>query len=99
MAFVRIGSNRRIMSQPLDTNSALQQINAWTQRTNVWTPEPRARFAALFDELANETQATGNLITDVYLAALAREHGLTVISTDADFARFSNLKWLNPLSG
>jgi len=31
------------------------------------------------------------------LAALAIEHGLTIHSTDTDFARFSGLRWTNPL--
>jgi predicted nucleic acid-binding protein len=31
------------------------------------------------------------------LAALAIEHGLTLYSTDTDFARFSGLRWTNPL--
>ena len=97
MAFVRIATNRRIMGQPLSTDDALEQIGEWTRRSNVWMPEPGDRFAELFNELASETQASGNLITDTYLAALAREHGLTVVSTDADFARFPQLKWLNPL--
>jgi len=38
-----------------------------------------------------------NLIPDAYLAALAIEHGLTLCSTDGDFARFPGLMWLNPL--
>lgn len=96
MAFVRISTNRRIMSQPLDISDALDQIRRWTQRSNVWMPEPRARFSDVFSALVSETGATGNLITDAYLAALGREHGLTVVSTDADFARFSNLDWFNP---
>ncbi len=33
-----------------------------------------------------------------HLAALAIEHGLTLCSTDGDFARFPRLKWLNPLA-
>jgi predicted nucleic acid-binding protein len=32
------------------------------------------------------------------LAALALEHGLTVASTDGDFARFEGLSWMNPLA-
>jgi len=32
------------------------------------------------------------------LAALAVEHGLTLYSTDTDFARFRELRWENPLS-
>jgi predicted nucleic acid-binding protein len=31
------------------------------------------------------------------IAALAIEHGATLYSTDRDFARFSSLKWRNPL--
>jgi uncharacterized protein len=34
------------------------------------------------------------------LAALAIEHGLTLCSTDTDFARFrEELRWENPLIG
>jgi predicted nucleic acid-binding protein len=32
-----------------------------------------------------------------HLAALAVEHGLTLCSTDGDFARFRSLRWLNPI--
>ena len=32
------------------------------------------------------------------VAALAIEHGLTLCSADGDFARFPELKWLNPLA-
>lgn len=39
-----------------------------------------------------------NLIHDAHLAALAIEHGLTVCSSDGDFARFPDLRWLNPLA-
>jgi predicted nucleic acid-binding protein len=40
----------------------------------------------------------GNLIPDAHLAALAIQHGLTVCSADTDFARFSEIRWLNPLA-
>jgi len=35
---------------------------------------------------------------DAQLAALAVEHGLTLCSADTDFARFTDLRWANPLS-
>ena len=38
------------------------------------------------------------IITDAHLAALAIEHGLTLNSTDGDFARFPGLNWRNPLA-
>ena len=40
---------------------------------------------------------SGNLVTDAQLAAVALEHGLTVYSADADFARFPEVDWVNPL--
>jgi len=41
--------------------------------------------------------ATGNLVSDAHLAALAIEHRLILCSTDNDFSNFSQLHWLNPL--
>jgi uncharacterized protein len=46
--------------------------------------------------MLNDGQAVANLVTDAHIAALALEHGCVVASTDADFARFPNLKWINP---
>jgi len=43
-------------------------------------------------------QLRGNLVSDVHLAALAIEHGLTVCSADTDFARFREIQWVNPLA-
>jgi predicted nucleic acid-binding protein len=39
----------------------------------------------------------GNLVPDAALTALAIEHGVTLASTDTDFARFRGLRWENPL--
>lgn len=98
MAFMRISTNGRVFARPLNPVQALAQIGEWTLRSNVWQPEPSERFAEIFSEVARNSQATGNLVTDAYLAALAREHGLTVVSTDSDFARFAAVRWMNPLS-
>jgi predicted nucleic acid-binding protein len=40
-----------------------------------------------------------NLVPDAHLAALAVEHGLVLTSTDGGFARFSGLRFENPLAG
>jgi predicted nucleic acid-binding protein len=42
--------------------------------------------------------ATGNLVSDAHLAALAVEHNSILASTDADFARFRGLRWRNPIA-
>jgi predicted nucleic acid-binding protein len=40
----------------------------------------------------------GNLSTDAHLAALAIENDAELCSTDADFSRFSGLRWVNPVT-
>lgn len=35
---------------------------------------------------------------EIWLSALALEHGLAVCSADSDFARFDEVRWSNPLS-
>jgi len=40
----------------------------------------------------------GPLVTDAQLAALAIDHGVALVSSDADFARFAGLRWINPLT-
>jgi predicted nucleic acid-binding protein len=47
--------------------------------------------------LLAQSGVRGDLVPDAHLAALAIEHGLTLCSTDGDFARFPGLRWLNPL--
>jgi predicted nucleic acid-binding protein len=51
-----------------------------------------------FQQMLRDGNATGNLVTDAHLAAVALEHNCELYSTDADFARFPGLKWRNPLT-
>jgi hypothetical protein len=97
-AFVRISTNRRVLDEPLSVAGAAAQVRQWTGRRNVWMPAPGPRFASVFPQLLEDSQASGNLVTDAWLAALALEHGLTVVSSDADFARFAQVQWYNPLA-
>jgi predicted nucleic acid-binding protein len=40
---------------------------------------------------------SANLVPEAHLVALALEYGLTVVSTDTDFARFPGATWLSPV--
>lgn len=74
------------------------QVEAWRRLENVWIPQPTERHAEVLGGLLAQPGVHGNLVPDAHLAALAIEHGLTLCSTDGDFARFSGLRWLNPLA-
>lgn len=69
----------------------------WLKLPTVWIPLPTARHIEVLGSMLRKTSATGNLVYDAHLAALAVEHGLILCSTDGDFARFPNLRWENPL--
>jgi toxin-antitoxin system PIN domain toxin len=98
LAFLRIATNPRAFPRPLTTAAAWEQVSTWLSAETVWTPEPTERHAAVLGELLALPGVYGNLITDAHLAALAIEHGVTLCSTDGDFARFPGLAWLNPLA-
>jgi predicted nucleic acid-binding protein len=46
--------------------------------------------------LLSETGTAANLVNDAHLAALAVEHDAVLVSYDADFGRFSGLRWERP---
>ena len=58
-------------------------------------PPAVTHFARLRAELEHLGTA-GNLTTGAHLAVLAMERGDILYLTDADFARFSGLRWVNP---
>lgn len=97
LGFVRITTNRRILERPLPLETAWVQVREWLAQPVVWIPDTGAQHADILGDLILASRATGNLVPDVHLAALAIEHGLCLCSTDADFSRFRGLTWENPL--
>ena len=69
---------------------------AWLEPDVVWVPTATDRHAEILRALLPHVSRP-NLIHDAHLAALAISHGLILMSTDGDFARFPNLRWENPL--
>lgn len=98
LGFLRLSTNGRIVTRPLTMSAAWKQVAQWLACDPVWIPPPGERHVEVLGKLLAEPGVHGNLVTDAHLAALAIEHGLTLCSTDGDFARFSGLKWLNPLA-
>jgi len=96
-AFIRIGTNPRVFEYPLSLEQAINRVQSWIDQPCIRVIRPTERHWPVFKQLLTEYQATANLVTDAHLAALAIEHGCTLASTDSDFARFSKLKWINPL--
>lgn len=97
LAFVRVVTNPRVFERPLGMARAWAQVQGWLGCPTVWVPPPTPRHPEILGPLLRAATSRSNLVPDAHLAALAIEHGLVLCSTDADFARFPNLRWQNPL--
>lgn len=96
LGFVRITTNRRIVQRPLAVGDVMQRLGQWLELPHVRVAHPSAaHFARLRLEL-ERLGAAGDLTTGAHLAVLAMERGYVLYSTDADFARFPGLRWVNP---
>ena len=98
-AFLRITTHPRASSRPLAPAEAWSFIEDWLAAEAVWIPAPTDRHADVLGSLIAKYRPSGNLVPDTDLAALAIEHGLAICSADTDFARFSEVRWHNPLAG
>lgn len=96
-AFLRIATHPRVTVEPLRAEDAWSLVERWLAAPAVWVPEAGERTAHILGELLRTTGATGNLVPDAQLAAIAVEHGLEVQTADTDFARFPQVRWRNPL--
>jgi toxin-antitoxin system PIN domain toxin len=98
LGFIRIATHRQILANPLPVTVACEHARAWLAQPYVSVIDPGARHAEILFGLLESLGTAGNLTTDAHLAALAIEHQAELHSTDADFARFPGLRWVNPLA-
>jgi toxin-antitoxin system PIN domain toxin len=98
LAFVRVLSNPVIVRTPMPFAVAWQHVHDWLANDVAWIPIPGDRHAEILGSLMTMPLMSSRLVSDAHLAAPAIEHGLTLCSTDGDFAKFPGLKWENPLA-
>jgi uncharacterized protein len=98
LAFVRLTSNPRVFTRAQTVTEAWTQVEQWLALETVWIPHPTERHQEVLGRLLRDEVQRSQLVPDAHLAALAIEHGLILCSADGDFARFSGLRWQNPLA-
>jgi hypothetical protein len=98
LGFLRISTNPRIYDEPLTVTDAFDVVDGWLAQPVATLVEPTGRHATVLRELLEPLGTGGNLVSDAHLAALAIEHGAELYSRDNDFARFSGVRWVDPLA-
>lgn len=96
--FIRLATNRRVFTRPMAVADALGWVDAWLERPMVMFLRPGAQYLSIAFQLLRQVGTGANLTTDVQIAAHAIEHNGEVHSNDGDFARFSGLRWIDPLA-
>lgn len=96
-AFERIVTHPRLTENPMSGAQAWALVQDWLDVPLCWIPPTSERTARILRQLIDRHALTGNAIPDAQLAALAIEHGLSVVSADSDFARLPEVRWENPL--
>lgn len=96
LAFLRLATKVGLFPRPLDPEGAVARVRAWTAQPASVIVTPTPRHLDVVAGLLAATGTGGNLVNDAHLAALALEHGATVVTYDSDFGRFSGVRWEPP---
>ncbi len=82
--------------RPLSVAQASDALERWLEAPPAISIAPTQRHLPLLRGLLERAGTAGNLVGDAHLAALALEHGATVVSFDRDFARFEGVSLRRP---
>jgi len=96
---VRIVTNPRIFKRPSTLDEVFDFIRELKERPTARIVAPGPLHLEILEDLCRRAGATGKLSADAQHAAVAIEHGCTLVSTDSDFDRFPGLRWRHPLRG
>ncbi|HLU81759.1 MAG TPA: type II toxin-antitoxin system VapC family toxin [Trueperaceae bacterium] len=98
VGFTRIVTNARIFDPPTTHETAMAFLDELTSRPNARIISPGPNHVRVWQRLCLVSDATGKLVADAQHAAVAVEHGCTLVTVDADFSRFPGLRWHHPLT-
>ena len=96
--FLRVGTSPRAFRQPMTPAEAAGHIRAWLAQPVVQILDAGAHHVEQVLELLQRVGMAGNLVTDAQIAAVAVEHNAVVHTSDADFIRFTGVRWFNPIT-
>jgi uncharacterized protein len=97
MGLIRIVTTVKMMPKALTAREAMDIADALLSAPVSRMIDPSSGHLAIFRKLVEETGISGARLADAHIAALAIEHGATVVTTDRDYRSFQGLKLIDPL--
>lgn len=95
-SFLRLATNRRIFPVPTPRAEAFAFVESTYAQPHHLLTGPGERHLVILRRMCDEADATGDLVPDAVIAALAVEHGCEVVTLDRDFARFPSVRHRRP---
>lgn len=96
VAFVRLSTKPTMFPRPMSTSQAMDQVETWLSARSARVLDPGERHPDLLRRMLVGAGQGGNLTNDAHLAALAVEHRAKVVTFDADFSRFPDVRTERP---
>jgi len=96
-AFLRLATNRRVFTVPTPREEAFAFVDATCAQPHHLLTSPGPRHLEVVRRLCNEADATGDLVPDAVVGAIAVEYGCEVVTLDRDFARFASVRHRRPV--
>ena len=97
LGFVRIATNPRLGNAAVSMAAAKEVVAGWLDLPVVRVLLPRENHVEKVLALMERAGVGGQLTSDASLAVYAMDNRATLCSSDADFARFPGLSFVNPL--
>lgn len=97
MSYLRIATHASIFTHPLSSDEAMTNVGSLASLPHVRLIAEEEGFWDVYRAVAGPVLPRGPLVPDAHLAAILRQHGVTVLHTnDRDFRRFDFLQIRNP---
>jgi len=97
LGFIRIATHPKLGEAAVPLERAQQTVSSWLKCPQVRILLPGPDHTEKVLKLMRGCQASGALMSDASLAVYAMENRATLFTNDADFSRFAELDWKNPL--
>lgn len=99
LGYLRIVTHPALLDEPLQPSAAAANIEQFIAQPHVRQVGEGEGFWPVYRRIADGIGPKGNLVPDVHLVALMRQHGIaTIWSHDRDFRKFDGITVKDPFT-